>query len=92
MSTIESRYADINLPCEPAAKRVVERLDEPILETADCCIYQGDPCILFGDWDYAEDWSGEFVRVIPPEPLADAPRLSAPEFWALVRKVHAVAG
>jgi hypothetical protein len=69
--------------------RIVQRLDEPI-EAGDCCIHEGHPCILFGDWDYAEDWSGEFVRVVPPDSLADAPRLTVRQFWALVRRVHSL--
>jgi len=88
---MSTRSGDIRLPCEPPTKPVIERLDEPIYDSAECCVYQGGPCILFGDWDYAEDWSGEFVRVIAPEALAGAPKLSATEFWALVRKVHAIA-
>lgn len=83
------RPAPLELPCEPPSRRVVERLDEPI-EAGECRLYEGAPCILFEDWDYAEDWSGEFVQTLPPEVLASAPILSVSEFWALVRRVHAV--
>jgi len=78
-----------DLPCEPPSLRVLERLDEPIHAPGVCCVHGGSPCILFDDWDYAEDWSGEFVRVITrPETLTAATRVSTEEFWALVRQLH----
>ncbi len=76
------------LPCEPASKRIIERLDEPIEAPGECRVHAGKPCILFWDWDYAEDWSGEFVRAIPHSALNDAPKITCAEFWALVRRTH----
>ena len=81
--------AALELSCEPASRPILERFDEPINEPGVCCVHLGSPCILFDDWDYAEDWSGEFVRVVAPEPLSSATRVSAEDFWALVRKLHA---
>jgi hypothetical protein len=81
---------DWGLPCEPPAKRVVERLDEPIDEAARCCLQEGRPCMLFASWDYAEDWSGTFVRAMPHAVLRDAPVISREEFWALVRQLHGI--
>ncbi len=81
-------HISLELPCEPPSRRVLDRLEEPIIEPGVCCVHRGSPCILFDDWDYAEDWSGEFVRVVEPEPLSAAPRISTEEFWALVRQLH----
>ena len=52
----------------------------------ECCAYDGRPCILFGDWDYAEDWSGEFVRDMHPFVLIGAPVITADAFWQMVRR------
>ncbi|HTT00880.1 MAG TPA: hypothetical protein VMG11_02240 [Steroidobacteraceae bacterium] len=78
----------IDLPCEPPSKPVIERLDEPIPDAGECCVYLGKPHIVFRDWDYAEDWSGEFVRVVDPKTLAGAARLSTVAFWSAVRGAH----
>jgi hypothetical protein len=83
--------SDWNLPCEPPERQVIERLNEPIDEAGQCCLKDGRPCILFSSWDYAEDWSGTFVRVVPHSALLDAPAISRAEFWTLVRKVHGLA-
>jgi hypothetical protein len=80
----------IDLPCEPPSKRVIERLGEPIPEQGECCLYLGKPHIVFRDWDYAEDWSGEFVRVVHPQTLVGAGQVSAAEFWSVVRSGHPV--
>jgi hypothetical protein len=70
-------------------KRVVDCLDEPIPEEGEPCLFNGRPCILFGMWDMAEDWSGEFVNPdLHPFTLIGAPKLTVEEFWALVRRVH----
>lgn len=80
--------ADIDLPCEAPQKPIVERLGEPIPEPGEYCLHEGKPYVLFSDWDYAEDWSGRFVRTVHPAVLAAAPRIGAAEFWAVVRDVH----
>lgn len=77
---------DIDLPCMPPDRPVVERLGEPLPDGVEYCILEGSPCILFADWDYAEDWSGKFVRVIRPHALIAAPRIDASEFWTIVRR------
>ena len=64
-------------------------LDEPIDPLAECCVYNGSPCILYGDCDYAEDWSGEFVREMHPFVLIGAPKLTADAFWQMVRRAAA---
>jgi hypothetical protein len=69
-------------------KRVVERLDEEIPEAGDPCVWRGRPCVLYGMWDMAEDWSGEFVTFPRPYSLVGAHKIAAKEFWALVRDVH----
>jgi len=76
------------LDCMPPDKPVVERIGEPLPEGVECCVLEGNPCILLADWDYAEDWSGTFVRVIQADVLATARRVDASEFWALVRRVQ----
>lgn len=81
---------DIRLGCEPPTRRIIERLDEPIEEPGECRVHDGHPYLLFEDWDYAEDWSGEYVRAVRPHSLTAAPKLSVGEFWALVRRVHAL--
>ena len=82
----------IELPCMPADRPIVERLEEPVLETVEYCILGEDPCLLFVDWDYAEDWSGTFVRVIPSETLSSARRVEVQEFWAVVRRGQGLIG
>lgn len=84
--------ADLDLPCMPPDRPILERLDEPLPDGVEFCIFAGQPCILFVDWDYAEDWSGEFVRVIPSDSLSGAPRTQASEFWALVRRGRGLSG
>jgi hypothetical protein len=66
-----------------------EKLDEPIDPEGDCCVLDGKPYILFGMWDYAEDWSGEFVREVHPFTLIGAPTITVEEFWKLVRAIEA---
>ena len=75
------------LPPPPGWKPtpISEQLDEPIDPEGDCCVLGGKPYILFGMWDYAEDWSGEFVREVHPFLLLSAPEVSREEFWKLVR-------
>jgi hypothetical protein len=79
----------VDLPCMPPDRPVVERLEEPVLENVEYCMLDGSPCMLVVDWDYAEDWSGTFVRVIGPDTLRTAARVSVSEFWAAVRHAHA---
>ena len=76
----------------PAERPIVERLEEPLLEAVECCVLGDAPCILFVDWDYAEDWSGTYVRVIPSEALSGAPRIEVAEFWAIVRRAQGMNG
>jgi hypothetical protein len=70
---------------------VVERFHKPIDPEGDCCILDDMPCILFGQWDYAEDWSGEFVREMHPFELIGAPKVTVEEFWKLVVALHSEA-
>lgn len=84
----ESSPSGIDLPCVPPDRPIVERLDEPLPEKVEYCVLDGSPCILFVDWDYAEDWSGTFVRVIDPHTLESARRVDASEFWAVVRRLQ----
>lgn len=81
----ESPSSGIDLPCMPPDRPIVERLEEPLLEKVEYCMLEGSPCVLFVEWDYAEDWSGTFVRVIPPHTLDPARRVGASEFWSAVR-------
>ena len=69
----------------PPERSILERLHEPFPEAVEYCVLAGSPCVLFVDWDYAEDWSGIFVRVIGPHTLNTARRVDASEFWAAVR-------
>jgi hypothetical protein len=70
-------------------KKVLDCLDESIPNVGEPRTLDGRPCILFGMWDMAEDWSGEYVNPnLHPLALIGAPKLTTPEFWALVRKVH----
>jgi hypothetical protein len=56
--------------CEPTPgfKRIPirERLTEPLHAEAECYVLAGRPHLLFASWDYAEDWSGEYVREVHP--------------------------
>ncbi len=74
------------LPTPPGFKRtpICEQMGSPIHPDGECCVLDGRPCILFGMQDYAEDWSGEFVREIHPFTLIGAPKVAPAEFWQLV--------
>jgi hypothetical protein len=78
----------IDLPCAPPDTPIRERLGETVPEEAQVCVLQGRPYLWFKDWDYAEDWSGEFARAVHPDSLSGALQISITEFWALVRQVH----
>jgi hypothetical protein len=70
-------------------KKILDCLDEPIPNVGEPRALDGRPCILFGMLNSAEDWSGEYVNPnLHPLALSDAPKLTTPEFWTLVRKVH----
>ena len=87
----ERDIASLELPCMPPDKPIRERLNEPVGEEGAFFLIDGRPCILFAEWDYAEDWSGEFVRPIePPGAASPAQPLAAAEFWALVQSLLAV--
>ena len=58
-------------------KPIREQLDEPIDPEGECCVLNGKPYILYGMWDYAEDWSGEFVREVHPFMLIGAPTITS---------------
>ena len=75
------------LPPPPGWKPtpIRDQLDSPIDPEGDCCVLGGKPYNLFGMWDYAEDWSGEFVREVHPFLLLGAPVITREEFWKLVR-------
>jgi hypothetical protein len=47
-------------------KPIRERLNEPIPPEAGCYVFEDRPHLLFANWDYAEDWSGENVREVHP--------------------------
>lgn len=66
-------------------KPIRDRIGEPIDPEGECCSLDGRPCILYADLDYAEDWSGEFIREIHPFLLIGAPNITIEEFWNLVR-------
>jgi hypothetical protein len=79
------------LPPPPGWKPtpIRDRPDEPIDPEADCVVYAGDPCLLFGMLDYAENWGGEFVRELHPFTLIGAPKIGEADWWALVRTKQA---
>ena len=82
--------AGVRLEPDPDFKRtpIRDKMGEPIDPAGDYCVRDGKPCILFGDWDYGEDWSGEYVREVHPFTLIGAPKISADAFWDLVRAVE----
>ena len=63
-----------------------------MLIEGDCCVLEGKPYILYGMWDYAEDWSGEFVREVHPFTLLSAPTITTEAFWNMVRAIEAERG
>jgi len=83
--------AGVLLPPPPGfrPKPIRERLDEPIDPKGDCRVLHGKPYILYGNADYAQDWSGEFVREVHPFILIGAPSITIAEFWARVRAIEA---
>ena len=66
-----------------------EWLDEPIDPEGERCVLNGKPYVLYGMWDYAEDWSGEFLREVHPFMLIGAPKLTVEEFRKQVLTIHA---
>jgi len=67
-----------------------ERLTEPIPADAECYMVDRRPHLLFADWDYAEDWSGEYVREVHPYAVAfgGGKKIGDAEWRALVRTRH----
>lgn len=64
-----------------------ERIGEPIPPEGECCLFNGEPCILFADWDLGQRWgSGEYVVDIHPFALLSAPQITVEEFWQRVRE------
>jgi hypothetical protein len=59
---------------EPVAgfrpKPVREWLSEPLEPEAKCYVFDGKPYLLYPDWDYAEDWSGDYLREVHPFSVA----------------------
>jgi len=51
-------------------KPIRERLNEPMPPEAVCYVLDGRPHLLFSQWDYAEDWSGDYVREVHPYAVA----------------------
>jgi len=82
------------LPPPPGWKPtpICEMFDEPIDPAGECCVLDGKPYVLFGMLDYGEDWSGEFVREVHPFTLLWAPKVTAEEFWKLVRAMSRKGG
>jgi hypothetical protein len=80
----------LDLPCAPPDTPIHKRLGEAVPEEAQVCVLADRPYIWFTDWDYAEDWSGEFARAVHPDSLSGARQISIAEFWALVRQVHGI--
>jgi hypothetical protein len=68
---------------------ISECIDEVLAPDAECYALNGAPCLLFADLDYAEDWSGTYVRELHPFLVAICGKsISAEEFWRLVREQH----
>jgi hypothetical protein len=65
-----------------------EQLDNPIDSMAECYLWEGRPHQVLADWDLAEDWSGEYVREVPPADPLRGEKISAEQFWALVRSMQ----
>jgi hypothetical protein len=70
-------------------RKILDRVGESIPGGGEARMLDGRPCILFGMLNEAEDWSGEYVNPnLNPFALIEAPKLTTPEFWTLVRKAH----
>jgi hypothetical protein len=69
---------------------ISDRLGEPIDAEAGFVLRNGEPCLLFGNWDYGEDWSGEFVRETHPFSLIGegCVKVTPEGWWAVVRRTH----
>jgi hypothetical protein len=65
-----------------------ERIGEPLDPEAEPVLFNGRPCLLYPDWDYGEDWSGEYIRDVHPFCLTSQPKLTVPEFWILVTRLQ----
>lgn len=83
--------AGIQLPTPPSWKPtpIRDKPNEPIDPAGECYVMNGQPYLLFSDWDYAEDWSGEFVREIHPFAVLDGFPVEAAGWWQLVRRRQA---
>jgi hypothetical protein len=55
---------------------------------ADRVLLNGKPYLLFADWEYAEDWSAEFVREVHPYIFIGEPKIPEAEWRELVRRTH----
>jgi hypothetical protein len=65
-----------------------DQLEHAIDPAADCVLRDGAPCLLYADWDYGEDWSGEFVREVHPYTLIGASVVTESQWRNAVRVTH----
>jgi hypothetical protein len=56
-------------------------------------VLEGRPCVVWGDWDHAEDWSRHPIREVHPfAPLLSGSEVTEAQFRTLVRAMHAIPG
>ena len=83
----------IRLPPPPGfvQRTVRERLAEAFDPEGEYFVYEGRPYIVFGMWDYAEDWSAYPIREVHPfAPHWRGTKVTEAEFRAVVRAMHAI--
>jgi hypothetical protein len=66
-----------------------ELLEHAFEPEASFWIKNGIPYVLWGDWDYAEDWGGPQMREVHPfVPVTHGKEIGEGEFRLLVRRLH----
>ena len=65
-------------------------LTAPFSAGADYVVWQGRPCMIFADWDCAQDWSQYPVREVPLHLAMHGGVISEWKFCRLVQAMHAI--
>lgn len=70
-----------------------ELLEHAFDPEASFWLKNGIPYVLWGDWDYAEDWGGPQMREVHPfVPIIHGKEIGESEFRLRVRQMHGLDG
>ena len=90
---IDDPEPGVRLPPPAGIKQpsIREQLAKPLNPEGEYFVYEGRPYVIFGMWDYAEDWSAYPVREAHPYlPHWRGKQITDAEFCTLVKAMHAI--